>query len=615
MKTIQRLFTVFLLFWFQGSTACLVPFYEGLTPKSDELYRSLSESHLKGSSSSSIDAFRLMQLNADSDLNLNLWSRLTYAFVLLENDSIAKAENILSDSSLVRNASIPDWISGYYGLNWGFVYSYRGDYNSADKVLRKALELTGIEYRELRTLLNRLLAENLRYQGKLDQSMVKWYETLELAELLGDSSLITDAYLGRGVVRLLQNDLVKSEEDFGVFFRYNNNLGNLKNVAYYWSLIGLVEYQRDNYQRSIDYNVKSYDIRKQINDLKGQGESLNNLALGYMGLGNWNQALRYLQEAIELKTMANDLTQTTVILNNMGYCHMKLGNTETAFQLFEKALSKGKRNGQYGDVIRSYTYIIKLYKDLENFKSAFEYQAELVDLKDSLNAAEQDQAIRELQVRFDTEKKEQEIELLQKESTIITNRWLTLAMGLFLAIILGILFIDGQRRKHRHETELLKAEDGLKKAELKNLNDQLDYNQKKLALYTENLIRKNELVGHLETRLKESVAASVPESGKGKKIIEDFSGVRILTEEDWAEFKELFDRVHTGLLDRLLDTFSDLTLADQRLFLLMKLGLSTSQIANILGVSPDSVKKGRYRLKKKLRIQDETSLQEFVSSF
>ena len=47
----------------------------------------------------------------------------------------------------------------------------------------------------------------------------------------------------------------------------------------------------------------------------------------------------------------------------------------------------------------------------------------------------------------------------------------------------------------------------------------------------------------------------------------------------------------------------------------MKLELPTKEIAMILGVSPDSVKKGRFRLKRKLAIEDPITLQSFVRSF
>jgi DNA-binding CsgD family transcriptional regulator len=334
-----------------------------------------------------------------------------------------------------------------------------------------------------------------------------------------------------------------------------------------------------------------------------------------MGLQNWNQALRYLQEAVQMKALSSDLSQMTVILNNIGHCYKRLNNYSEAERYFSLALSKGWDNGQMGDVVNAYNNLIDLSVHLKDFEKAVEYQSRLITIKDSLALIERAKAIDQLEVKFETDKKEQEILMLQQQQTIITNRWLTLALGLFMTIIIGILIFDNQRRKHKQETELLTAEDELQKAELKIMSDLLEHNQQKLSLYTENLLRKNELVGQLESRLKSAVENSGEIEPEQSELLTNFTGVRILTDQDWEEFKDLFDGVHRGMLARLLKEYENLTLAEQRLFLLMKLEMSTKEIANILGVSPDSVKKGRYRLKRKINLSEDISLQDFVSQF
>lgn len=59
---------------------------------------------------------------------------------------------------------------------------------------------------------------------------------------------------------------------------------------------------------------------------------------------------------------------------------------------------------------------------------------------------------------------------------------------------------------------------------------------------------------------------------------------------------------------------SDITNSEERLLALEKLNLKTPEIANILGVSTDSVVKNRYRLRKKLGISRETSITAFVEA-
>lgn len=597
------------------SSASVVPYYgEGKFPF-DQEFKVLQKEDQVDSESVCSKALALYGLASDQSGELRFWAKMTYAYALIENDSLGKVEEILADTGDFQELGISDWLRAYYFFNKGLVAQQQGQYLIADNILRRSISLCSSKNAVLFAQVNGALADNLRYQGKLDQSLVRWYEMLRLSEENGDSSLIADAVLGRGIVRFLQSEIDKASEDIQVFFKYNQSVGNQKNMALGWSLLGLVAYQKGDFQKAIENNMTGYEIRKKIGDIKGQGESLNNLALGYMGLQNWSQALRYLEQAIELKTQANDQTQTTVILNNMGHCHLKLGDDKQALRFFTLALERGRRNGQMADVVNSYKNLIKLHRNNREFETVMVLQDDLLALKDSLNAAERSEAIHELEVKYETEQKEQALELLQKESTIINNRWLNLALGLFFTIILGILIYDNQKRKHRQETQLLVAKDDLQKAELKNMSDQLEYNQKKLQLYTENLIKKNELVGQLESKLKESVESTISEPEEGQRIIEDLSSVRILTEDDWDEFKTLFNGVHRGLLDRLTAQFQDLTLADQRIFLLTKLDLSTNQMAKILGVSPDTVKKGRYRLKKKLQLPDDTSLQDFVTSF
>lgn len=606
----QLLIVGFSIFSVQAAT---VPYPRELTGQLEQDAIAIVESKRTGS----IDALTFARLfhakTSNSSVSIRGWATNIYSELLLFNDSISKAQDLLSDSLLIDWKSASRSIQDYRDLNLGRVLSFKGNYVRADAQFRNVVDRTADVIIKVQATQD--LAENLRYQGKLDQSLLRWYEALKLSEEIADSVEIVRACLGRGTVRFLRNELEKATEDFELFYQFNLRVQNEKEMAVGLSLLGLVEYKRGEYELCIEKNLAGYSIRKRINDLKGQGESLNNLALGYMGLKNWNQALQYLQEAAQIKTRAQDLTQMTVILNNMGHCYMQLKNTSEAMRYFKLALAKGKQNGQMGDVVNSYENVIKLLRSSSKHESALNFQTELLALKDSLAEEERIQAIHEVEVKYETQKKEQEITLLQQDKAIVTNRWLTLALGLFLALIIGILFVDNQKRKHKQEKQLLITRDNLQKAELKNMSDMLEFNQNKLSLYTENLLRKNELVTQLESRLKTAVDFTDKDSKEGKRLIEDFSAVRILTDDDWAEFKTLFNRVHSGLLAKLLVNYSNLTLGEQRLFLLMKLDLSTKEIANILGVSPESIKKGRYRLKKKLAIDESTTLQEFVNLF
>lgn len=593
--------------------AQIVPYRGDLSSQENELYQQIEQKLIADGRAAIAPCVSLIKVIDKSDNQKLVWSTLNYTALLVENDSVFKARSILLDSSELKLTSQEPWVQNLHSVNLASVLELSGEYANAENLLRAVLE--DQTRSELQLLAMMKLAENLRFQGKLDLSRIKWYESIKLSEQFADSSYIAESHMGRGIVFFLLERLVDAEADIQIYQDFAVRTKNRKKEAYAISLLGLIDYKNREYEKAIEKSLQSYELRQSVQDFKGQGESLNNLALGYMGLKNWAQALRYLQEAVQLKTLASDLSQMTVILNNMGHCYKQLGNDSEAERYFKLALTKGWNNGQMGDVVNSYNNLIKLNIASQRFEEAVKYQSRLLTVKDSLSQIERAKAIDALEVQFETDKKQQEIVLLQQQQTIITNRWLTLALGLFLTIVIGALIFDNQRRKHRQETELLTAEDELQKAELKIMSDLLDHNQQKLSLYTENLLRKNELVGQLETKLKSAVENVGELEAEQSELLVNFSGVRILTDDDWEEFKTLFDGVHRGMLDRLLSKYENLTLAEQRLFLLMKLDMSTKEIANILGVSPDSVKKGRYRLKKKIDISDDMSLQDFVSGF
>ena len=86
----------------------------------------------------------------------------------------------------------------------------------------------------------------------------------------------------------------------------------------------------------------------------------------------------------------------------------------------------------------------------------------------------------------------------------------------------------------------------------------------------------------------------------------------ISTDADWAIFKEKFNALEPNFLTNLLARHPELTKSELRLITLAKIGYSQKEIANFLGIEPDSVKKGRTRLRKKLGLTEAMTLNEYL---
>ena len=99
-----------------------------------------------------------------------------------------------------------------------------------------------------------------------------------------------------------------------------------------------------------------------------------------------------------------------------------------------------------------------------------------------------------------------------------------------------------------------------------------------------------------------------------QETIAVLSNLTILTEQDWDQFKELFEKMYPMFFQRLKTSAPDITVAEQRMAALTRLQLTTRQMASMQGISPDSVHKTRQRLRQRMGVSNDTNLEEFFGS-
>ncbi|MEO7990562.1 MAG: hypothetical protein ABI663_13535 [Chryseolinea sp.] len=147
------------------------------------------------------------------------------------------------------------------------------------------------------------------------------------------------------------------------------------------------------------------------------------------------------------------------------------------------------------------------------------------------------------------------------------------------------------------------------------LNNQAlrDSKQQQLDIYSQSLMEKSELINHLNEEIELLKKLPTP----NHEQVEKFSKVlhsTILTNEDWEKYKKIFEEVYPNFFASLRYRFPDITASELRLAALIKMNLSLREAADTLGISAESVKKSRYRLKKKIAIGEDDSLEEFIRS-
>ena len=148
------------------------------------------------------------------------------------------------------------------------------------------------------------------------------------------------------------------------------------------------------------------------------------------------------------------------------------------------------------------------------------------------------------------------------------------------------------------------------------LEAKLQDKNNELTLQTTALVKRNQAVQALLEELerqKESLGERYPNKfyTKMRKLMED----TLNDQEDWLLFESYFNSTHQNFIDRLRQQYTDITVGDLRICCLLRMNLSTKEIASLLNVSIRAVELRRYRLRKRLGLEGDTNLVDFLLSF
>ena len=86
-------------------------------------------------------------------------------------------------------------------------------------------------------------------------------------------------------------------------------------------------------------------------------------------------------------------------------------------------------------------------------------------------------------------------------------------------------------------------------------------------------------------------------------------------EKDWENFNNYFNKVNPGFEENILTQFPQLSLGEIRLASLIKMKLTNQEIATILNIEAKSVRMNKYRFKRKLGLEEQQDLFEFINTF
>lgn len=531
--------------------------------------------------------------------------------------SISPEQQLQSLNILDRHFSI-DSIQAFLLMEKGTVFSKLSRHDSAEICFKKAYDLSIKEHRllrasDIRSEWGLLLVKKGDYPAGIKMLLESHNFLVQLGSENGD-------FKDGG--RLFEN--MKS---LGQAYREINDIAS----AIYWDKKNL------QYAESIEYG-SGYQIQ-----IKGS------LAENYWLINNLDSAQISIDEALEqmdkkqmfynegkyrmIKAgiatqlgrcetaqieLSKSLRDTAFLVlpksqgryfETQGYVYSCQNNVDSAIYCFKKALTKTDTIQQVR-ILNQLAYLSKIKQD---FKQALAYTEGGNYIKTRLLTDDKNRSIERLRLQMETEK---EVQAVQFDYQRRSLWYLIGVLSLFLAFVTTLFYFI--RLKHNNtlierERALAEAIAQLRTQELEQATNKILQQEDEIKANQQQLLFKSQLIYQLEISLAQKNETPIEQTHQ-PEVAPTFRGMRILTKDDWYQFKFLFDNYYPDFSLRLKARLPNLSEAELRLFLLIKTGFDNIEIADMLGVSPASVYKSRYRLRRKLGLNEEVSLDEFVTN-
>lgn len=192
-------------------------------------------------------------------------------------------------------------------------------------------------------------------------------------------------------------------------------------------------------------------------------------------------------------------------------------------------------------------------------------------------------------------------------------------------IILRIIFLKRlklhrqkieQEEIDKRRQEMLRAEQELIRLRNEKLEAEVNFKNIQLADFTMSVIKRNEQL----IRIRDEFMRQSPERGAAysrafqERILRLFDK-QLSSEDDWKTFETHFDQAHQDFIYRLKETYPHLTQSDLKLCAYLRLNVSSKEIAHLLNISLRGVEVRRYRLRKRLNLNTEENLYDFLLKF
>jgi len=375
---------------------------------------------------------------------------------------------------------------------------------------------------------------------------------------------------------------------------------------------------KNEFLQAVDSFTHIMPIVESYNDSTILHVAYGNLASNCLNARQYDKAYEFYQKALSYtENMDNDRFMG-VIYQNLGYYYYLLKEYDNAHHYTLEAEKLASKINNYDQLAHIAYTLSRIFKDTNEMDSAFFYLQKYNTYNEHRLNNPKTVEVYQSYMTMLMEASENKLQIAEKD-IVLKNRQLiiivTVSGFIVLLISFFLLFMQYKKRQKEHENRELMAhlehEKEIQAIEKQKQAELIDAKTREITSSSLLLSNKNNLL----QQILELANLSLSNKGKAGEATQNIIHIvktNLHIEEDWNNFMIHFDKVHPDFFEKMQSQYGNLTQNELKLCAYIRIGLSIKQIAQMLNISPASVKKNRYLLRKKLNLKEDENLDESI---
>ncbi len=336
------------------------------------------------------------------------------------------------------------------------------------------------------------------YQSNYDISLEYYFKSLEIFKELEDKEGASSILNNIGIIYWKLYDFEKALEIYNESLKVMKEFDNKEGIARALNNIGLIHMTLQNYDKALEYFTKSLTNMEELGNMNNLAYCLNNIGIIYWYLENYDKSLEYYLRSYTINKEIDNKYGIAGSLKNIGGIYVKLEEYDNSIIYYKESLKLAKEIEAKDLIQNIYIAFSELYSVKNDYEKALEYFTLYTAVKDSIFTKESSERIAEMQTKYETEKKEQENEILKKDIEIqrleINKqqhfRNLLIIISIF---ILFLTFIIYTRYRSKQKVNFILNQ---KNIQIEQANKELSEKNKELEIHREHINLINQILRH-----------------------------------------------------------------------------------------------------------------------